>query len=151
MASGSLTHDLYAQIYNPNMGDTQATLLCRRITIVMALIALCISMMVAFLSPDRTIFWFAVFGWSGIGATFCPMILLSLFGQSLLSGRDSIYANRVSMTLISKFFLQEIDGVGDYIAALETMPPSFLSALLVGYFVTVLWPDIALEERYSSN
>jgi len=56
-----------------------------------------------------------------------------------------------SMTLISKFFLQEIDGVGDYVAALETMPPSFLSALLVGYFVTIFWPDTALEERYSSE
>ena len=152
MASGSLTHDLYAQIYNPNMGDTQATLLCRRITIVMALLALCISMMVAFLSPDRTIFWFAVFGWSGISATFCPMILLSLFWPKFTQ-RAAIASmlTGFSMTLISKFFLQEIDGVGDYIAALETMPPSFLSALLVGYFVTIFWPDTALEERYSSE
>jgi len=55
------------------------------------------------------------------------------------------------VTLISKFFLQKIDGVGDYIAALETMPPSFISALLIGYFVTICWPDKTLEVRYASE
>ena len=52
------------------------------------------------------------------------------------------------MTIISKFVLQGIDGIGSYFTALETMPPSFLSALLVGYVVTVMWPDQELEQQY---
>ena len=31
------------------------------------------------------------------------------------------------------------------------MPPSFLSALLVGYVVTILWPDDALEATYRGH
>ncbi len=152
MASSSLTHDLYARIYNLSMNDNQATRLCRRITVIMALAALGISMTVAFLSPDRTIFWFAVFGWSGIGATFCPMILLSLFWPKFTE-RAAIASmlTGFSMTLISKFYLQGLDSVGDYITALETMPPSFISALLAGYLVTIFWPDKELEKIYASE
>ncbi|MDG1988015.1 MAG: sodium/proline symporter [Halieaceae bacterium] len=152
MASSSLTHDLYAKIHNPNMDDNQATRLCRRITVIMALASLGIAMAVAFLSPERTIFWFAVFGWSGIGATFCPMRLLSLFWPKFTEhAAIASMLTGFSMTLMSKFYLQKIDGVGDYIAALETMPPSFMSALLVGYFVTICWPDKALEGRFTSE
>ncbi len=152
MASGSITHDLYARIYNPHMSDITATRFCRLITIVMAVAALGISMAVALLSPDRTIFWFAVFGWSGIGATFCPMIILSLFWAKFteLAAIASMLTG-FSMTLVSKFFLQEIEHMGIYFSALETMPPSFISALLVGYVVSVLWPDRKLEKNYLSE
>ena len=44
-----------------------------------------------------------------------------------------------------------LDSVGDYITALETMPPSFISALLVGYLVTIFWPDKELEKMYASE
>ena len=36
-------------------------------------------MLTAILSPDRQIFWTIVSGWSGIAATFCPVIILTLF------------------------------------------------------------------------
>ena len=55
------------------------------------------------------------------------------------------------MTIISKFVLQEIDSIGEYFTALETMPPSFLSALIVGYVVTVLWPDKELENSFEED
>ena len=55
------------------------------------------------------------------------------------------------MTIISKFVLQEIDSIGEYFTALETMPPSFLSALIVGYVVTVLWPDEELENSFKED
>ena len=35
--------------------------------------------------------------------------------------------------------------------ALETMPPSFLSALIVGYLVTIKWPDPELEAEYRKD
>ena len=152
MASGSLTYDLYVRIYNPNISDKSATKFCRLTTIAMAVAALGISMGVAFLSPERTIFWFAVFGWSGIGATFCPMIILSLFWPKFTErGAIASMLTGFLMTLVSKFLLQEVDGVGTYFSALETMPPSFISALLLGFAVSILWPDIELERNYSSE
>jgi Na+/proline symporter len=104
------------------------------------------------LSPDRTIFWFVIFGWAGIAATFCPMIILSLFWPKFTE--QAAIASMITgfcMTIISKFVLQSMETIGPYFTALETMPPSFLSALLVGYVVTILWPDDALEAAYRGD
>ncbi len=152
MASGSITHDLYEKIINPALTDRHAARLCRRITIAIAACALGLAILISILSPDRTIFWFVIFGWAGIAATFCPMIILSLFWPrftekaaiaSMLTG--------FSMTLITKFVIQDMEGIGHYFVALETMPPSFLSALIVGYLVTIVSPDKSLEAEYRQD
>jgi len=152
MSAGSITHDLYAKILNPGLSDLNAARLCRRITVVLATLALGLAIIVSVLSPDRTIFWFVIFGWAGIAATFCPMMLMSLF-WSRYTERAAIASmiTGFSMTIISKFVLQEMDGIGPYFTALETMPPSFLSALIVGYVVTILWPDKNLQAHYEAD
>ncbi|MDE0479042.1 MAG: sodium/proline symporter [Gammaproteobacteria bacterium] len=152
MAAGSLTHDLYARVINPGLGDADAARLCRIVTLAMAALALGLAVTVSVLSPERTIFWFVIFGWSGIAATFCPMIILSLFWPKFTE-RAAI-ASMVagfSMTIVSKFVLQELDGAGEYFVALETMPPSFLFALLVGWAVALIWPSETLEQEYRSE
>lgn len=45
----------------------------------MALCALILALVIAVISPDRTVFWLVIFGWSGIAASFCPVVILSLF------------------------------------------------------------------------
>ena len=126
--------------------------MCRRITVVLAACALGVALVVSILSPDRTIFWFVIFGWAGIAATFCPMVILSLFWPRFTE-RAAIASmlTGFSMTIISKFVLQEMNGIGPYFTALETMPPSFLSALIVGYLVTIIWPDEKLESQYRAD
>lgn len=152
MAAGSITHDLYERIYNPNLTDARAATLCRRATLLLAGFSLGIALLVSVLSPERTIFWFVIFGWSGIAATFCPMIILSLFWERFTE-RAAIAAmvTGFSMTIVSKFVLQELDSVGPYFTALETMPPSFLSALVVGYIVAVRWPDQTLARTFRDD
>tara|TARA_B100001250_G_scaffold74928_1_gene61278 strand:+ start:2739 stop:4268 length:1530 start_codon:yes stop_codon:yes gene_type:complete len=149
MAAGAITHDLYEKIINPTLSDFDAARMCRRITIGLAILALTLAIVVSILSPNRTIFWFVIFGWAGIAATFCPMIILSLFWVKFTE-RAAIAAMITGflMTIISKFVFQELDSVGPYFTALETMPPSFFSALIVGYIVTIIWPDKELESTY---
>jgi len=152
MAAGSITHDVYERLVNPGITDSDAAALCRRVTLFMAALALALAITVSVLSPDRTIFWFVIFGWSGIAATFCPMIILSLFWSGFTE-RAAI-ASMVTgflMTIISKFMLQELETVGAYFVALETMPPSFISALVVGYIVAVAWPDQTLKTCYEEE
>ena len=152
MASGSLTHDLYAKLINPALGDRAAAAMCRKMTLGMAALALGLAITVSVLSPDRTIFWFVIFGWSGIAATFCPMIILALFWPRFTeAGAIASMLAGFSMTIISKFVLQEINGIGEYFLAVETMPPSFLCALLAGWAVSVLWPSPALEQQYRAS
>ena len=149
MAAGAITHDLYEKIINPTLSDFDAARMCRRITIGLAILALTLAIVVSILSPNRTIFWFVIFGWAGIAATFCPMIILSLFWVKFTE-RAAIAAMITGflMTIISKFVFQGLDSVGPYFTALETMPPSFFSALIVGYVVTIVWPDKELESTY---
>ncbi len=149
MAAGAITHDLYEKIINPTLSDFDAARMCRRITIWLAILALTLAIVVSILSPNRTIFWFVIFGWAGIAATFCPMIILSLFWVKFTE-RAAIAAMITGflMTIISKFVFQGLDSVGPYFTALETMPPSFFSALIVGYIVTIIWPDKELESTY---
>jgi sodium/proline symporter len=139
MSAGSITHDYYAKMINPNLTNQRAASLCRMVTISMAILALALAITISILSPDRTIFWFAIFGWSGIAATFCPMMVLSLFWPGFTE--KAAIASMItgfSMTMISKFVLQEMD----------TMPPSFFSALIVGYVVALIWPDKELARLY---
>ncbi len=152
MAAGSLTHDLYGRLFNPGLGDAAAATLCRRVTLAMAALALSLAITISVLSPQRTIFWFVIFGWSGIAATFCPMIILSLFwsGFTERAAIASMVAG-FSMTIVSKFVLQELEVAGPYFAALETMPPSFLFALLVGWLVSLAWPTESLRALYRAD
>jgi sodium/proline symporter len=152
MAAGSITHDLYEKIYNPLLSDSDAARFCRRTTLLLAILALGLAVFVSIVSPTRTVFWFAIFGWSGIAATFCPMIILSLFWPRFTE-RAAIASMFTGffMTIFNKFVLQEFASVGPYFTALETMPPSFLSALLVAYLVSLLWPDPDLEMRYRKD
>ncbi len=68
VAWGAVTRDVYQQTMHPDLAGETLTGLSRRVTLVLALVALA----VVRLAPGRTIFWYVIFGWSGIAATFCP-------------------------------------------------------------------------------
>ena len=149
MAAGAVTHDLYAKLVNPSISDSLAARLCRYSTLAIAIGAMALATLVSVIAPERTIFWFAIFGWSGIAATFCPMVILALFWPRFTEkAAIASMAAGFSVTMISKFLLQELPGIGPVFVALETMPPSFLAALIVGYLVSIISPEPANAERF---
>ncbi len=133
VASSAVTRDFYQQLYHPGLKDASLTRLSRGVTLVMAVIALGIALTVSFLSPERTIFWFVIFGWSGIAATFCPVILLSLFwkGYSYRGVIASMITGFLCVPLF-KFALPALPEIGHYFEAAGEMAPSVLLALLAG-------------------
>jgi Na+/proline symporter len=79
------------------------------------------------------------------------MIILSLFWTGFTErGAIAAMLTGFFMTIVSKFVLQELDGIGAYFGALETMPPSFLAALIVGYLVAMTWPDGQTADRHKA-
>lgn len=152
MAASAVTHDLYAKLSAATLSDALAARLCRYSTLLIALGAMGLAYIVSIVSPERTIFWFAIFGWSGIAATFCPMVILSLFWPRFTErGAIASMIAGFSMTMLSKFVLQELPGVGELFAALETMPPSFLAALLAGTLVSLAAPDPESERQFAED
>ena len=146
VASSAVTRDLYQQTMRPAAGKHQLTRLSRWVTLALSLVALTIAMTVAWLVPGRTIFWFVIFGWSGIAATFCPVILLSLAWR-----RYNIYGALVSMLTgflcipLFKFAVPSIPVWGPYISQVEELAPSFLLALIAGVVTT--WITTPSEAR----
>ena len=121
------------------MSDQQLLGRSRTVTFLLAAVALVIAFSVAALVPGRTVFWFAIFGWSGISATFCPTMILSLF-WSRLTARGALAAmlsGFVSVPLF-KFVAPQLPVVGDSFAALSELPPAFVVSGLVAVVVSLL-------------
>ena len=98
-----------------------------------------IAFSVAALVPGRTVFWFAIFGWSGISATFCPTMILSLY-WSKLTARGALAAMLAGFASVPffKFIAPQLPLVGDSFAALSELPPAFVVSTIVAIVVSLL-------------
>ncbi len=143
IASSAITRDFYQKIFRPDLKDIDLTKMSRVVTLVMALIALAIAMTIAVLSPNHTVFWLIIFGWSGIAASFCPVIILSLFwkGFSEKGAISAMIAGFLCVPLF-KFVIQEIDSIGQYFVQLDVLAPSFIISMLVGWVFSKLYPPV---------
>jgi len=133
VASSAITRDFYQKIFNPKINEDLLVSLSKKVTLVLAVLSLGVALLVSFLSPTRTVFWFVIFGWSGIAATFCPVIILSLFYEDF-SERGAI-ASMVTGFLCVPFFKFIVPGFaidGPYVDKLDVMFPSVYIAILVG-------------------
>lgn len=146
LASSSITRDFYQKIFRPDLKDEDLTKFSRIITITMAMVALGIAILLYNLYPDRQIFWIMIFGWSGIAATFCPVIILSLFwkGYTEKGAIASMLTGFLSVILF-KFGVADIEGVGEYIEKLDVLAPSFALAMLFGFIVSKAFPKKVTE------
>lgn len=144
LASSAITRDFYQKIFRPHLKDKNLTKISRVATIIMAFTALLIAIIMDYVSPGRQIFWVIIFGWSGIAATFCPVIILSLFwkGYSEKGAIASMISGFASVILCN-FVFKEMPGIGNYFVALDVLAPSFLVAMLVGVIVSKMYPPRA--------
>ncbi len=141
LASSAVTRDFYQKIFRPKLKSEDLTNVSRIVTVIMALAALGIAILLYNLYPERKIFWVMIFGWSGIAATFCPVIIMSLFwkGYSERGAIASMITGFVSV-IIFKFIVSEMDGIGPYFVQLDVLAPSFVMAMIVGYLVSKISP-----------
>ena len=105
------------------------------------------SLIIAVLVPERTIFWFVIFGWSGIAATFCPVMILSLFWKNYTEkGAMASMITGFLCVPIFKFGVSNIPDVGVYFDKLDVLLPSFLLAMLVGVVVSKVGGGVGVGE-----
>jgi sodium/proline symporter len=137
VASSAVTRDFYQQIFHPEIKNDALTSLSKKVTVVIAILALSIALLVSVLSPDRTVFWFVIFGWSGIAATFVPVIILSLLwdGYTEKGAIASMIVGFLSVSVF-KFIIPKLPTVGIYFDKLDVMFPSVLLAMIAGYCIS---------------
>ncbi len=139
LASSAFVRDYYQKVRHPDMPDNQLLGRSRIVTFSLATCALAIAFSVAALVPGRTVFWFTIFGWSGISATFCPTMILSLF-WSKLTARGALCAMLAGFSSVPffKFVAPQLPLVGDSFGALSELPPAFVVSGIVAMVVSLL-------------
>jgi Na+/proline symporter len=115
------------------MADDKLVKRSKIVTLILAAVSLTLALVIAVLVPGRTIFWFVIFGWSGLAASFCPVIILSLFWKNYTErgAIASIVTGFLSVPFF-KFYVSSLPVIGSYFSNVAELLPSFLLAILAG-------------------
>lgn len=139
LASSAISRDFYQKILHPNIKDEKLSGFSRKVTFLLSFLALLLAIVVAIVSPNRTIFWFVIFGWSGIAATFCPVILLSLFWKGFTEkGAISAMLSGFLCVPLFKFVFPTIPTYGVYFQHIAELFPSFTISIIFGIIISKL-------------
>ncbi len=132
VASSAVVRDYYQKILHPELSEESLLRTSRVLTVALALIALAMAFGISVATSGQGIFWIIIFGWSGIAATFCPTIILSLFWSRMtaLGAKAGMLAGFLAIPFF-KFLAPHLPGVGPHFALLEEMVPSFAFSALV--------------------
>lgn len=138
LAGSAAVRDYFQKVRRPELRDDMLVTASRRATLLLASLALALALTVAITTPNRTIFWFVIFGWSGIAATFCPIMILSLYWPGL-TARGAL-AGMITGFLgvpFFKFVAPRFPEVGDLFTGLAELGPAFVVSGLFAVVVSL--------------
>ncbi|MEE2790224.1 MAG: sodium/proline symporter, partial [Acidobacteriota bacterium] len=91
------------------------------------------------LAPGRSIFWYVIFGWSGITATFCPVMVLSLAWRRYnAAGAVTSMLTGIIAVAVFEFLTPLIPTWGPLVARAGELAPAFLASLAAGVIATLI-------------
>ena len=145
VASSAAVRDYWQKTRHPDMSDERLVSTSRKLTVILALIAFAMGIGILLYDKDQGIFWTIIFGWSGIAATFCPTMILSLFWSKLtaLGAKCAMVAGFLGVPIF-KFGLPPIfraigqDDWVAYLGGLDVLLPSFVVGFIVAIVVSLL-------------
>lgn len=144
VASSAGVRDYWQKTKHPDMDDKTLINLSHRVTLVLALVALAVGLGLLWHDRSKPLFWIVIFGWSGIAATFCPTMILSLF-WSKFTARGAIGAMVVGFLMVPFFSFGAgplLNAVGwsdgaDYLGALDVLLPAFIVSGVAGIVLSL--------------
>ena len=145
VASSAAVRDYWQKTRHPDMGDDTLVKLSQRLTLVLALVAYAMGMGILLYNQEEGVFWIIIFGWSGIAATFCPTMILSLFWSKLtaLGAKCAMIAGFLAVPafkfgippLLTAVGLAEVN---TYLTELDVLFPAFVVSFAVAIAVSVM-------------
>jgi len=145
VASSAAVRDYWQKTRHPDMGDRALVSLSQKLTFTLAIIAFALGMGILAYDKDEGVFWIIIFGWSGIAATFCPTMILSLFwsGMTALAARCAMIAGFLSVPVfkfLAPWLLVSagLDELNQHLTNLDVLAPSFAVSILVGIVVSLM-------------
>ena len=144
VASSAAVRDYWQKTRHPEMTDRMLVSLSQKLTFILAIIAFALGMGILAYDKEDGVFWIIIFGWSGIAATFCPTMILSLFwsGLTALGARCAMVAGFASVPTF-KFLVPRLlergghDGLNDHLTNLDVLAPSFAVSFVVAIAVSL--------------
>ena len=144
VASSAAVRDYWQKSKNPQMSDERLMRLTRKVTLGLSLVSFLIGVGIMMVDKDKGVFWTIIFGWSGIAATFCPTVILSLCWSKLtaLGAKCAMVAGFFGVPLFKWVVPPLLNGAGleewsGYLASLDVLLPSFLVGFLVAIAVSL--------------
>ena len=82
VVASAVAHDVYTKMISRDMTLPQILIISRMSVLVLGIGA----MLIALLVDEQVIFWVVLFAWSGLGASFGPVILFTLYSKKVTRG-----------------------------------------------------------------
>ncbi len=144
VASSAAVRDYWQKTKNPDMSDERLLGLTRKVTLGLSLVSFAIGIGIMLVDKEEGVFWTIIFGWSGIAATFCPTVILSLWWSKLtaLGAKCAMIAGFVGVGLFKWVVPALLDGAGletwsGYLESLDVLLPAFALGFLVAIVVSL--------------
>ena len=80
VAASAIAHDIYSKVINSSLSPNRILSISRLTIFWVGLVAMLVALI-----DTRVIFWFVLFAWSGLGASFGPVILFTLYSKKITS------------------------------------------------------------------
>jgi len=137
IGSSAVAKNIYQGIYKKDATDKQVMNVTRIILITITIIGMIIAS-----DQNSIIFTIVAFAWAGLGATFGPVMLFSLFWKrTTIEGAIAGMVSGGVMVFVWKLILKPIGGIfGVY-----ELLPAFIFSCLVIYFVSKATPEPSKE------
>ena len=131
-AASAISSDLLQDFGKKKFSDDVSVKIAKVTVVVISAISVLIAV-----DPNSSVFSIVSFAWAGFGATFGPVMLLSLFWKR--SNRQGAIAGMVAGTIMVFLWKYVISGLGGAFAIYELLP-AFFVALVVNIIVSLATP-----------
>ncbi len=145
VASSAAVRDYWQKSRHPEMPDEKLVSLSKKVTFLLALAAFGVGLGLLLYDKNTPVFWTIIFGWSGIAATFCPVMILSLFWSRLtaMGAKCAMVAGFLCVPFFKFAAPPILEGLGQddmvgYLGSLDVLLPSFLVGFAVAVVVSLL-------------
>jgi Na+/proline symporter len=125
VAASAVAHDIYTKMLKQSLSHEKIIFVSRLTVLFLGLGAMFIA-----LGETRVIFWFVLFAWSGLGASFGPLILFSLYWKRVT--RDGAIAGMLTGFITT--LIWKITGLSD--SLIYELVPAFIFSSGAIYFVS---------------
>ena len=125
VAASAVAHDIYSKMLKQSLSH-EKILFVSRLTVLL----LGVGAMLIALGETRVIFWFVLFAWSGLGASFGPLILFTLYWKK--TTKQGAIAGMLTGFVIT--LVWKTTGLSD--AMIYELVPAFILSSLAIYGVS---------------